>query len=412
MNQFDFDTPVLRRNSDSYKWDSPEVGDSLPLWVADMDFLAAPAIRAALQRRLDHGVFGYTCVPQRYYDAIASWFSRRHGWHGITREHIIYTTGVVPAISAILAALTNQQSAIKNQKSTVLTLTPAYNCFFSSVRNIGCELLDCPLQVQDNHYEVDWQAFEAGCRQADIFLLCNPHNPTGRVWTREELSRMAELCHAHHVFVVSDEIHCEFTFPGVSYTPYALVAQDDYYAVCTAASKAFNVAGLQCANIFVPDEAMRKRIDRAINIHEVCDINPFGMEALIAAYNESEDWLNALQAYLYANYCFLRDTLRVTCPTLRVTEMEGTYLAWVNISALGLPAAELCSALHAEEHVLFNPSEMYSAPSTPAPSASSPAPSLPPASSYIRINMACPRATLAEALHRLAHYVATPSPHQ
>ena len=367
---------IDRRNTNCIKWDSDESRGLLPLWVADMDFKTAPPILAAMQRRLDHGVFGYEYVPQAYYDAISSWFARRHGWKGITRRQIIYTTSVVSGISAILKAMVQPGEGVVVQ-------TPAYNCFFSCLENMECRLLASPLKVIDNHYEVDWEQFEQQVQQAKIFLLCNPHNPTGRVWTRSELERMSAICERHGVFVISDEIHCEFTFPDVDYTPFATVAPTTNYCVCISPSKAFNLAGLHCANIFVPDEAVYARIDRAVNIHEVGEMNPFGVEALMAAYNESEAWLDELQQLIYSHYQYVCQFIREHLPCFSVTKEEGTYLAWVNISASGLSAEELCQRLARQEHVLFNPSEMYGA------------------AGYIRINLATSRENLTEALQHL-----------
>ena len=374
---------IDRRDTNCVKWDSDESRGLLPLWVADMDFKAAPPIIEAMQRRLNHGVFGYEYVPQAYYAAIASWFSRRHGWHGITREQIIYTTSVVSAISAILKALTKPGDGVVVQ-------TPAYNCFFSCLEHLDCRLVASPLLENDARYEVNWEQFEQHVQQAKVFLLCNPHNPTGRVWTRSELEKMAAICERYGVFVISDEIHCEFTFPGVAYTPYATVAKTKAYCVCTSSSKAFNLAGLHCANIFVPDAAMYARIDRAVQIHDVGEMNPFGVEALMAAYNESEAWLDELQQVIYSNYLFTCRFIREQLPMLRVTRSEGTYLAWVNISALGIPAEELCHRLAEQERVLFNPSEMYGA------------------KDYIRINLATSRENLEEALRRLHHWTESP----
>lgn len=367
---------IERRNTNCIKWDSDESRGLLPLWVADMDFKAAPPIIEALQRRLNHGVFGYEYVPQAYYDAISSWFSRRHGWQGITRAYIIYTTSVISAISAILKAMIQPGDGVVVQ-------TPAYNCFFSCLENMECRLLASPLKVIKDHYEVDWDQFEQQVRQAKVFLLCNPHNPTGRVWTRSELEQMAAVCEQYGVFVISDEIHCEFTFPGVSYIPYATVARTKDYCVCTSPSKAFNLAGLHCANIFVPDAEVYARIDRAVNIHEVGEMNPFGVEALMAAYNESEQWLDELQQLIYSNYLFLCQFIEEQLPFFSVTKEEGTYLAWVNISASGLSAEDFCHRLAEQEKVLFNPAEMYGA------------------AGYIRINLATSRENLTEALQRL-----------
>ena len=383
---------IDRRNSDCYKWDSECAQGCLPLWVADMDFAAARPIREAMQRRLDHGVFGYSIVPQANYDAVASWFARRHGWNGINRDNLLYTTAVVPAISAIFAALqARKQQLSTNQECTrlrVLTFTPAYNCFFSCIENLGCALVPSPLVLRGDRFEIDWADVEAKAQQADVFLLCNPHNPTGRVWSRDELERLAAIMRREHLFVLSDEIHCEFAFPGHAYTPFASIAIDDTdFCVCTSASKAFNIAGLLCANIFVPNKELFDQINHALEIHEVNGLNPFGLVAQVAAYNESEAWLDELNEYIYGNYCFLRDFLRTDLPQLRLHETEGTYLAWVDVSALGRSAEQLCCDLAQHAHVLFNPSEMYGG------------------EGYVRINLATSRAVLTEALSRVKEYL-------
>lgn len=383
---------VDRKNSDCYKWDSEEAQGCLPLWVADMDFAAAKPIRDAMQRRLDHGVFGYSIVPQANYDAVASWFERRHGWRGINRDNLLYSTAVVPAISAIFAALQirNQKSKIKNNKLKVMTFTPAYNCFFSCIENMGCELVPTPLVLVGNRFEVNWPDLEAKAKEADVFLLCNPHNPTGRVWSRDELERMADIMRREHLFVLSDEIHCEFAFPGHPYTPFAsIVINDTDFCVCTSASKAFNIAGLLCANIFVPNKELFAQINHALEIHEVNGLNPFGLVAQVAAYNESEKWLNELNEYVYGNFCYLRDFLNQHLPMLRLHETEGTYLTWVNIEALKMSAEVFCHDLAQQGHVLFNPSEMYGG------------------EHYVRINLATSREVLEQALIRLKEYINT-----
>ena len=378
---------VSREGSDCYKWDSDEARGCLPLWVADMDFAAARPIREAMQRRLDHGVFGYSIVPQANYDAVASWFERRHGWKGIRRDNLLYTTAVVPAISAIFAALQVRKSS---DKLRVLTFTPAYNCFFSCIENMGCELVASPLVLVGNRFEINWAEVESKAKEADVFLLCNPHNPTGRVWSRDELERLAAIMRREHLFVLSDEIHCEFAFPGHTYTPFANIAIDDLdFCVCMSASKAFNIAGLLCANIFVPNKKLFRQINHALEIHEVNGLNPFGLVAQVAAYNESEDWLDELNEYIYGNFCYLRDFLREQLPQLQLHETEGTYLAWVNIASLGVSAETFCRNLAEKGHVLFNPSEMYGG------------------ENYIRINLATSRDVLSEALHRLQHYLQT-----
>lgn len=380
---------INRRNSDSYKWDCAEAKDKLPLWVADMDFKAAPAIIEAMQKRLDHGVFGYGIVPDEYFKAVSSWFSRKHGWRDMRTDCMIPTIGIVPAISAVLKALCLREHPAerKNDKLRVLTLTPAYNCFFSCISNMEAELVESKLIKQNGHFVVDWDDFQAKAQIADVFLFCNPHNPTGRVWTRDEISKIADICESRNLFVVSDEIHCEFTMPGYSYTPYACVAsRTDNYCILTSASKAFNIAGLQCANIYVPDEQNYATINQAINIHEVCDLNPFGVVAAIAAYNKSEDWIDALNKNTYNNYQLLRDEIS-QIHTLVLTPMEGTYLAWIDISGTGMDSEQFCRQLSQQEGVMFNPGKMYGD------------------NNYIRINLATSEQILQTALAGLKHFL-------
>ena len=278
--RYDFDTIVPRRGTNSYKWDTPEEENVLPMWVADMDFRTAPAIIDALQKRVEHGIFGYTKVPETYYDAVVRWFESRHRWQ-IDPRWIIYTSGVVPALSAIIKALTAPGDK-------VIVQTPAYNCFYSSIRNDGCELSANNLIYRDGRYMIDFDdlAAKAADPKAKILLLCNPHNPVGRVWTPEELRHIGDICLRNGVFVVADEIHCELTYEGHDYTPFASLSErfQQNSTTCVSPSKAFNLAGLQIANIIAVDDDVRRRIDRAININEVCDVNPFGVIATITAY--------------------------------------------------------------------------------------------------------------------------------
>lgn len=382
MSTFDFDTVINRRGTNSYKWDIVKEEDVIPLWVADMDFKAAPAILEALKKRVEHGVFGYTLVPDSYYEAIINWFARRHNWQ-IDRSWIIYTTGVVPAVSCAIKAL-----ALPGEK--VLIQTPDYNCFFSSIKNNGCEVAENELMRCGDSYEVDFEDFERQCadEKTTVFLLCNPHNPAGRVWTKEELERMNDICLAHGVRVISDEIHCELVMPGHRFTPFAAISDAcrDNSVVLNSPTKAFNIAGLQIANIICADPAMRRRIDRAVNINEVCDVNPFGVAALQAAYNESEEWLDSLNHYIWGNYLALKEFIAKELPRLEVTRLEGTYLAWVDIKATGLTSDEAYGKLMKEGRVYVNSGTMYGRRA---------------GEGYLRINLACPRATLLEGLKRM-----------
>lgn len=379
--KYDFDKQIPRRNTHSYKWDSAAAEDVLPLWVADMDFRTAPAVVEALRRRVEHGIFGYTKVPDAYYEAVISWFARRHGWK-IDREWILYTSGVVPALSAVIKALTAAGDR-------VLVQTPVYNCFFSSIRNNGCEVIASPLVYRNETYRINFEDLErkAADPKVKLLLLCNPHNPAGRVWTRQELTRIGEICLRHDVIVVADEIHCELVFPGHTYTPFASIS--DAFRMnsvtCTSPSKAFNLAGLQIANIFAADESMRMKIDKAININEVCDVNPFGVEALMAAYNHGEEWLEELKHYLSVNYNYLKAYFDEYLPQFPVAMLEGTYLVWVDCSVLKRPSREVVETLLREEKLWVNEGSLYGE----------------AGEGFIRINIACPRQTLIDGLHRL-----------
>ncbi len=382
MENYNFDEIVNRRGTNCVKWDVENEDGIIPMWVADMDFPAAPAIRKAVEARAKHGVYGYTIVPDSYYRAITSWFKRRHGWT-IDKEWIIYTTGVIPAISAAIKALTMPGEQ-------VLIQTPVYNCFFSSIKNQGCQILENPLKRNGNSYVVDWDDFERKCadEKTTVFLLCNPHNPSGRVWTEAELARMNEICLRHRVAVVSDEIHCELVMPGNKFTPFAAVNEDckNNGVTLNSPTKNFNIAGLQIANIVCANPVWRRRIDRAINIFEVCDVNPFGPVALEAAYNDSENWMDELNEYLFANYQLLCDTFAKELPQYEVMRLEGTYLVWVDVRPSGLSSDEVAEKLLKEGKVQVNSGTMYGQTT---------------GEGYVRINIACPRATLIEGLKRM-----------
>lgn len=382
--EYDFSRPTDRRGTDSYKWDSAPEADIIPLWVADMDFETFPGITEALQRRVAHGIFGYTRVPETYYEAVCRWFEKRHGWH-INREDIIYTSGVVPAVSAVIKALTLPGDQ-------VIVQGPVYNCFFSSIRNNGCEMVSNSLiyNKEELRYEIDFDDLERKLKheRARLMLICNPHNPGGRVWTRDELTRVAELCRKYGVRVVSDEIHCELTLYDNEYVPFGSLPDELSRGsiTCCSPSKAFNTAGLQIANIVCRDAEVRNRIDRAININEVCDVNPFGVIALQAAYSdEGYEWLTQLRAYISANYDLLRERFARELPKCKVMRMEGTYLAWIDCSELHISSYEIEEMLMHENKVWVNAGSMYGA----------------EGAAFIRINMACTSELLNEGITRI-----------
>lgn len=385
--KYDFDEIIDRRGTNCVKWDGAENPDVLPMWVADMDFRTAPPIIEALSRRVDHGVFGYTHVPQSYYESITGWFARRHGWN-IDNDWIIYTSGVVPALSAIIKALTAPGDK-------VLIQTPVYNCFFSSIRNNGCEIVESPLVYADNTYSIDFEDLERKVSDPKVkaMILCNPHNPAGRVWSRDELIRIGEICIRHDVVVIADEIHCELVMPGYEYTPFASISEEfnRHSVSCVSPSKAFNIAGLQIANIVCADAGRRAKIDRAININEVCDVNPFGVIALQAAYNEGAEWLDQLLEYIHGNYEYMRRFCKEHLPDFPITKLEGTYLVWMDCRKFGMTSAELEKALIQDAKLWLNAGTMYGK----------------DGEGFMRWNIACPRARMIEGLKRFEQLAKT-----
>ncbi|HIZ87642.1 MAG TPA: pyridoxal phosphate-dependent aminotransferase [Candidatus Coprenecus pullistercoris] len=384
---YDFDEKIQRRGTDSYKWDSAADDGILPMWVADMDFRTAPAITDAVRRRIGHDIFGYTKVPDTYYRSITDWFSRRHGWR-IEKEWIICTTGVVPAISAIIRALTSPGDK-------VLIQGPVYNCFYSAIRNNSCEPVSSSLIYADRTYRMDFEDLErkASDPAVRLMLLCNPHNPAGRVWTRDELTKVGDICIRHGITVISDEIHCELTLPGYTYTPFASISGEfqRHSVSCISPSKSFNIAGLQIADIVCADGALRERIDKAAHTNEICNVNPFGIVATEAAYNECEGWILQLMEYIKGNYDYMVDFCRKNLPDFPVTRLEGTYLAWMDCRCLDMASERLEEKLLHEAKLWLNAGTMYG----------------PEGEGFMRWNLACPRANVEEGLIRFYNFAAS-----
>lgn len=379
--KYNFDKTVIRRGSNSYKWDTSKDEEILPLWVADMDFQTAPEIIDALHKRVEHGVFGYTKVPPAYFDATTSWFQRRHNFT-IDKKWILFTSGVVPALSAVIKALSEPSDK-------VIVQTPVYNCFFSSIRNNQCIAELNELIYKDGAYSIDYEDLErkAADPKAKLLLLCNPHNPVGRVWKWEELQRIGEICLRNNVIIISDEIHCDLVYEGHTHIPFASVNEAflQNSVTCIAPTKTFNLAGIQVANIVAADENIRAKIDKALNINEVCEINVFAVEALIAAYNNGEDWLTNLKAYLYENYTVLTAFFKEYLPHLPVIKLEATYLVWVDCSALQQTSKEIAETLLAKEKLWVNEGTMYGE----------------AGKGFIRINIATQRENLIRGLEKI-----------
>lgn len=391
----DFENIIDRRGTGCEKWDAnlpsgvelteEQRADIIPLWVADMDFPVAPCIQDAMRRRLEHGVFGYVKPMEPYYEAIIEWFRKRHGVC-FKREWMLYTTGVIPAIAATLKALAKPGEG-------VIVQTPVYNHFFSSIRNSGCRRVDNKLRRRDLPgglftYEMDYDDLEEKCADPGnkILLLCNPHNPAGRLWNADELRRAGEIAARNGVIVVSDEIHCEIIPQGRPYTPFASLGEEFVHNCVTliSPSKSFNFAGLKMATIISDRPQWRQAIDRVLNIYEICDVNPFGPVATVAAYSdEGAEWLEGMNATVRRNYDKLVESFRSELPDFPVAVLEATYLAWVDTSVLKMPSEEIERELLRCEQVWINAGSMYGD------------------DDYIRINAACPPALFDKGLERI-----------
>ena len=309
--KYDFDRVVDRRGTYSIKWEV-EPGE-LPMWVADMDFQTAPQIMDAMRKRLEHGVYGYTDVPKEWNDAYINWWRDRHHIQ-IENDWIMFCTGVIPAISSTVRKLTTPGE-------NVLVMTPVYNTFYNSILNNGRNVLECPLVYENHKYHIDYADLEKKLAnpQTSLMILCNPHNPVGKIWDKETLAHIGELCAKHHVLVLSDEIHCDLTMPGFEYTPFASVNETcrDNSITCIAPTKTFNMAGIQTAAIVVPNPYLRHKVWRAINTDEVAEPNVFAVTAAIAAFTQGGEWLDQLREYINQGKTIVKNTLQKNCHRFR-----------------------------------------------------------------------------------------------
>ena len=381
---YNFDEPVNRRNTHSLKWDVKE--QELPMWVADMDFQTAPEIQKAIRERAAHGVFGYSIVPEEWYQAYLGWWKRRHDF-SMEKEWLVFCTGVVPAISSMVRKLTTVGE-------NVLVQTPVYNIFFNSIVNNGRNIVESPLQYDGNTYHMDFEDLEQKLSdpQTTLMILCNPHNPVGRIWNREELGRVGDLCRKHHVIVISDEIHCDLTSPGQEYIPFASVSEScrKRSITCIAPTKAFNLAGLQTAAVVVPDSSLRHKVWRGLNTDEVAEPNFFAVEAAVAAFTKGEAWLNALREYIQENKNFVEDYLKKEVPQIRPVSSQATYLMWLDCRKMQGCATEFTRYLREHTGLYLSEGRQYGE----------------NANSFIRMNIACPRSRLEDGLKRFAKAVA------
>ncbi len=373
-----FDEIVDRSNTGSLKWDVNK--GELPMWVADMDFCTAPCITEAFVKRAEHGIYGYTLITDEWYEAYMSWWKNRHGF-AIERDWLVFCTGVVPAISSIVRKLTTVGE-------NVVVMTPVYNIFFNSIINNGRKVLESKLIYKDGEYSIDYDDLSSKLAdsQTTMLLLCNPHNPIGKIWDRDTLQRIGQMCADNNVLVVSDEIHCDIVKPGLGYIPFASVSDvcRDNSITCVSPTKAFNIAGIQTAAVIVPNRNIRAKVDRGLNTDEVAEPNVFAQIAPIAAFGKGGSWLDDLNAYLWENRVYAEEFISCEIPSLFTVKGEATYLLWIDCTQMsGLPQrlgryVRETSGLYLSDGRAYRNGE-----------------------GFLRMNLACPRALLEDGLKRL-----------
>lgn len=381
---YDFDQVIDRRNTNSLKWDVGE--GELPMWVADMDFQAAPEIRAAIEKKAAQGVFGYSIVPDAWYQAYLHWWKTRHGF-AMEKDWLIFCTGVVPAISSMVRKLTTPAEK-------VLVMTPVYNIFFNSIVNNGRQVLESRLQFDGVSYQIDFEDLERKLSdpQTTMMILCNPHNPIGKIWDRETLDRIGAMCWKHHVVVISDEIHCDLTAPGREYIPFASVSQHcrENSITCIAPTKAFNLAGLQTAAVVVPNEVLRHKVWRGLNTDEVAEPNAFAIDGAVAAFTQGAGWLDALRDYIQKNKALAEEYTRARIPQIQVVPSQATYLLWLHCGGLKGRADEAAEFIRRETGLFITAGTQYGG----------------NGGDFFRMNVACPRSVLEDGLGRLQKGIA------
>ncbi|MEC0175760.1 PatB family C-S lyase [Paenibacillus favisporus] len=379
-----FHQPIERINTDSFKWDDLKrifgVSDVLPMWVADMDFAAPDSVISALNSRAEHGVFGYTMQSDAYNQAVADWMKSRHRW-SIDKEWIVFCPGVVPALSFIVQAFTEPGDKVAIQ-------TPVYPPFYSVVTDHGRELVQNPLKEQDGYYTMDLEALEQSLDdQVKLFILCSPHNPVGRVWRREELEAVGKLCMERGILMVSDEIHADLVYEEETHIPFASLSEEiqENCIICTAPSKTFNIAGLNTSNIIIPNDSIRRRFKKTLELYHVNSISSLGSAATQAAYNDGKAWLDEALVYMKANMEYVSQYLGEHIPEIKTRVPEATYLMWLDFRALQMSPDDLEQFLLNKAKLALNKGSAFGK----------------EGEGFMRLNIACSRSLVEEAMKRL-----------
>ena len=373
--KYDFESEIDRKGTNSLKWDLFD--DDVAMWVADMDFKVAPAIENAILKRANHPVYGYTIVPDELFDAYISWWNKRYDFK-MYRENMLYSIGVMPSISSMIRCLTDLGD-------NILIQTPVYHVFFYVIKENNRNVLENKLIYENGEYKIDFDDLDEKLSQSKLMILCNPQNPVGKIWSKSDLAKIGELCFKHDVILISDEIHCDLTDPGVKYNPFELSSDCDKVITCLSPSKSFNIAGFQSSIVHTKNSEILEKIRSQMHIDNSDSCNVFATTAVIAAYNESEEWLEELIEVLYENKQIVKDYLANELPIIKLVECDATYLLWLDCSALKVPSKVLNEFLRQNQGLFMSPGYQFGE----------------NGDNFLRMNIACPQELLKEGLGRL-----------
>ena len=373
--EYDFQTVIDRHSTNSLKWDLFD--DDYPMWVADMDFMVAPNIQQAILKRASHPVFGYSIVPDSLFEAYISWWDRRYGLK-MSRDEMLYATGVMPSISSMIRCLTDVGDEI-------LIQSPVYHVFFYVIEDNNRKVLENELIFRDGNYEIDFDDLDEKLSKVKMMILCNPQNPVGKIWSKEELGKIGELCKKHDVILISDEIHCDLTDPGTSYNPFMTSSDYNNTILCISPSKSFNVAGFQSSVVYTKNPELLEKIRTQFHVDNSDSCNVFAVSAVEAAYNESEDWLEELKEVIFENKQIVKDYLENELPVIKLVECDATYLLWLDCTALNVSSKVLSEFLRSNQGLFLSSGSDFGQ----------------IGDGFLRLNIACPSKLLKEGLLRL-----------
>ncbi len=381
--KYDFDTIIDRRNTNSYKWDYYDA--QLPMWLGDMDFQTSPEIIQKLEERVQHGVFGYPIIPDEYFQSYISWWDRRHGFK-MKKDELLFSTGVMPSMASIIREFTGENDSI-------LLQTPVYNYFFKVILNNNRKIIENELKYDGTNYSIDFEDLEEKLSNdsTTMMILCNPHNPIGKIWTKEELEKIANLCKTYDVLLVSDEIHCDLVNPSNEYTPVSTVGQPDNIITCLAPTKAFNIAGIQSSVIHIPNKQLYEKVKVRLDLEYSSQINVFSIVATITAFNESEEWLNQLNEYIYQNKLIVDEFLKKELSTIKLVPSDATYFLWLDCSEIKLASGELNEYINKTTGLFMVAGKHFGE----------------NGDNFLRLNIACPKELLIDGLNRLKEAINT-----